>query len=133
MAMESFEVSEVIPAAAARIYRDWLDGEGHAAMTGAPASGSAEAGSAFTAWGGYISGETVELEAGRRILQAWRTTDFPEGSDSSRLEILLEPEGTSTRVIIRHSEIPEAVSGRYADGWFKHYFEPMKAHYGEGS
>ena len=52
MSTDSIEVSGVIPATPAQIWEAWLDGERHAAMTGAPAtSEGAEPGDRFTAWG----------------------------------------------------------------------------------
>src|SRR5687767_4141016 len=107
MPAESIRVSDVIPASAEQIYRSWLDSGQHGKMTGAPASGDASIGARFYAWDGYIEGSTVELEPSRRIVQRWRTSEFPAGSPDSRLEILLEPSGTGTTVTILHSEIPE--------------------------
>ena len=121
-----FEVSAVISATPQRIYDAWLDGDGHARMTGAAATGSAEVGAAFTAWGGYISGTNLELEAGRRIVQAWRTTQFTADEGDSRVEVTLEPVDGGTRVVIRHGDLP-AHGEQYRQGWEDHYFAPMRA------
>ena len=47
-------------------------------MTGSPAIVDPEIGGAFEAWDGYISGRTLSLEPGRRIVQSWRTSEFAE-------------------------------------------------------
>lgn len=129
--LESIEVADVIPASPKQIYDAWLDSVGHAALTGgSTAKVDPRPGGRFSAWDGYISGTTLELDPNRRIVQAWRTTEFPEGSQDSRLEVLLEPAKGGTRVTFHHSGIPEGQSQEYAQGWVDYYFEPMKRHFG---
>ena len=127
MKRTSFSVSAVIPASPDEVYRAWTSSKGHAAMTGSPATASARVGGAFTAWEGYILGTNLELEPGRRIVQAWRTTDFPEDAPDSRLEVLLVPAKGGTKVTIRHGDIPPGKTTDYRRGWKDFYFIPMKA------
>jgi len=129
---DSFEVSETIPASPDRIYRAWLDGAEHGAMTGGDANADANIGSSFDAWDGYISGTNLELEPGRRIVQAWRTRDFPEGAPDSRLEIELTPDGEGTRIMLRHTDLPDGQGADYEEGWREHYFIPMRAYFLSG-
>ena len=75
---ESFEIFIFFPGITAQqIYNAWLDSEAHSAFTGSPAQIDPQVGGQFTAWDGYIQGQTLETEPFRRILQAWRTTEFP--------------------------------------------------------
>ena len=74
---ESFEVSTVLPASAERIYKAWLSSDEHAAFIGASAETSSEVGARFSMWDGYIEGVNEELEPSHRIVQRWRTTEFP--------------------------------------------------------
>lgn len=127
---ESFTISTFIPAAPLRVYEAWLDSREHAALTGAKAEVEPGIGGAFTAWDGYIRGRTLELAEGQRILQSWRTTEFPIGSEDSLLELVLEEASGGTRVILRHSGIPEGQGASYQSGWGDHYFEPMKRYFG---
>ena len=71
----------------------------------------------------------LELDPPRRIVQSWRTTEFPEGSPDSRLEVLLEPDGAGTRLTLVHTEIPDGQGARYEEGWKENYFTPMKAYF----
>jgi activator of HSP90 ATPase len=118
-------VTEVIEASQEAIYDAWLDGAGHAAMTGAEATGQAEVGAAFTAWDGYITGHNLALERPRRIVQAWRTSQFSDEEADSRVEVLLEAVRGGTRITLHHTELP-AHGEIYRQGWIEHYFEPMK-------
>jgi uncharacterized protein YndB with AHSA1/START domain len=123
------ELSVVLPVPREILYRAWLDGDEHSAFTGAPASSDPRVGGAFSAWDGYISGVTEELDAHVRIVQSWRTTAFPEDSEDSELEIVFEDAADGTRLLLRHSNIPPDQVASYLDGWKTHYFEPMRRYF----
>ncbi|HYV43313.1 MAG TPA: SRPBCC domain-containing protein [Myxococcaceae bacterium] len=131
MASDWFEIQTVIPAAPEDVYRAWLDGKEHGRMTGGPARGEPVVGAEHGAWDGYIRGRNLELEPGVRIVQSWRTTEFPEGAPDSRLEVLLRAAPAGTRLVLRHSEIPEGQGASYEEGWVEHYFEPMEKYFGK--
>ncbi len=126
---ESFTLTALIPATPLRVYEAWLDEREHGAFTGARAQAEPGIGGAFTAWDGYIRGRNLELSEGQRILQSWRTTKFPPGSEDSLLELLLEESASGTRLVLRHSGIPEGQGDGYEQGWVEHYFEPLKRYF----
>ena len=125
-----FEVSDVIPASPDAVYAAWLNSDEHSKMTGSPAVVSANVGGKFEAWDGYIQGTNLDLEAPRRILQLWRTSEFAESDEDSRLEILFVAEEGGTKVTIKHSELPSH-GMQYHQGWIDAYFNPMKEYFGE--
>ena len=124
----SFEISTVLPASPSEIYKAWLTSEGHTAMTGSPADVSTKVGDRFKAWDGYITGENLALEPGRRIVQSWRTTEFANEDQDSLIEILLEPIFEQTRLVLRHSNLPEH-GVQYEQGWEDSYFSPMRTYF----
>jgi activator of HSP90 ATPase len=127
---ESFEMSAFFPGITAeRLYRAWLNGEEHAAMTGSPAQIEPHVGGHFAAWDGYISGVTLELQPFYLIVQAWRTTEFPAEAPDSRLEVWLEGKDGGTQLRLVHTEIPDGQSEDYRQGWEEFYFEPMGAYF----
>ena len=73
----------VVPAPPAKVYEAFVNPRIHAAFTASPATGSARVGGKFTAWDGYISGVNRELVPGRKIVQDWRTTEWPVGAEAS--------------------------------------------------
>ena len=101
---ETIEVSRVIPARPERVFNAWLDASEHSLMTGGEAATVNPDGS-FTAYDGYISGRTLDTAPHSRIVQTWRSTEFPDGAADSRLEVLLEPEGEGTKVTLKHSDL----------------------------
>lgn len=124
-----FTVSIVLSSTPEEIFRAWLSTEGHAAMTGSPAKVEPRVGGKFSAWDGYIFGTTLEMKPYSHIVQAWRTTEFPEGSADSRVEILLEAVEGGTKITLIHSEIPEGQADDYKKGWDDFYFIPMKEYF----
>lgn len=122
---ESRTVTAEIPASPEAIFDAWMSSRGHSDMTGSDATVDARVGGAFTAWDGYIEGRTLELDRPRRIVQAWRTSEFPEGAPDSRVVVDLEKTDDATRVTITHTDIPDGQGDAYEHGWQEYYFLPM--------
>jgi activator of HSP90 ATPase len=126
---EKLKMSVILPVKPDKLYHAWLDSKMHAEFTGDAAHIDPKVGGKYTAWDGYIMGKNLELETPKRILQSWRTTEFPEGAPDSTLEILIEPDGEGSKLTLIHTEIPEGQSEEYKQGWKDYYFAPMKAYF----
>ena len=125
-----FIVSDIVPAGAPEIYDAWLDSAGHAAMTGGQAARiTATPGAAFSAWNGYITGQTRSLEPGRRIVQSWRTSKFTDADADSEIDVTLEAAPGGTRVTVNHRNVPDGHTSYRDGGWQNNYFEPMKRYF----
>lgn len=126
---KSLELSVFIPAIPKKIYEAWLSAKKHTAMTGAGAEIDPKVGGMFTAWDGYIEGKNIELVPNKKIVQAWRTSEFPARSKDSQVEIFFEKEKTGTRVTLIHTNIPKGQEEGYRVGWEDYYFKPMKKYF----
>jgi activator of HSP90 ATPase len=124
-----FSLSEIIRAKPAEIYEAWLSSEGHTAMTGNPANVDSNVGGEFSAWDGYILGKTLQMMPNQRIVQTWRTSEFPDEAPDSHLEVLLEEVPEGTRITLTHSNMPEDQVESYRQGWEDFYFKPMKDYF----
>lgn len=124
---ETITVSRVFQVTPERLYEAWLDPQEHGAMT--KTSVTADTDGSFTASDGYISGKTIDRVPGRRIIQQWRTTQFPEGAPDSRVELTLSPGPSGTTLTLAQSNIPEGQGDDYAAGWQKFYFDPMESYF----
>jgi activator of HSP90 ATPase len=129
MGSNEFELTATFPVPAEEIFEAWLSSEGHSQMTGSAANVEGRIDGVFHAWDGYIWGVTREMERPRRIVQAWRTSEFPEESPDSQVEILLEKIKGGTKLTLRHSNIPEGQAESYKQGWEDFYFKPMKEYF----
>ena len=124
-----FTLTVMINAKAGTIYKAWLSSEGHSAITGSPAKVEGIVGGNFVAWNGYIEGMFLELKENKRIVQAWRTTEFPAEAEDSIVEILLEEDHGKTKLTLKHSNIPAGQADSYKSGWDDFYFNPMKKYF----
>jgi uncharacterized protein YndB with AHSA1/START domain len=131
MSYESLSLSELIPATEEEIYSAWLNSNEHSAFTGDQAEIDPVVGGRHSTFGGYAQGAIIDLIPARRIVQTWRTNDFPEGSPDSRLELTLEATVGGTMVTLLHTEIPDGQSDNYREGWVKYYFEALKKYFAE--
>lgn len=130
MAFDSLRMVAIIPATPERIYAAWLSSAEHSKFTGGDALIEPGVGGKHTAWDDYISGTNVELVPGKKIVQTWRTTEFPAGAPDSRIELQLAPKGKGeTTVTLIHTEIPHGQGSLYKGEWGEHYFEPMREYF----
>jgi activator of HSP90 ATPase len=125
----AYELTEIVPASPDDIYRAWMSSDEHGAMTGGSATIDPRVGGDFEAWDGYITGRTLALEPGRRIVQSWRTSEFAESDPDSEIEVLLEPVEAGTRLTLRHRNVPADQPDYEHDGWQENYFDPMKEYF----
>lgn len=128
-AVESLELRTTFGASPERVLSAWLDSAEHTAFTGSDATVEARVGGKHTAWNGYIEGEILELQPGRRIVMSWRTTEFPPGQPDSIVVIEAEPEGGGTELRLLHTELPPGGAEKYGKGWTEFYFAPMTSYF----
>lgn len=126
-----FTLVVTINSKAEKFYEAYLSSEGHTALTGSPARVDGTVDGDFTAWDGYIQGMFLELEKNKRIVQAWRTAEFPEDAEDSIVEILLEEDHGKTKLTLKHTNIPEGQANDYKTGWEDFYFKPMREYFGK--
>ena len=124
-----FKLTCTLPASPEAVYDAWLDSARHSAMTGAPATISNRVGEPYAAWDGYITGRTLELVPGRRIVQSWRTSEFEESDPDSTVTVDLAPTKTGTRLTLAHCGVPDGQTDYENGGWRDFYFSPMKAYF----
>lgn len=98
---------------------------------GKPVELSPEAGGAFSAFGGHITGRNVELVPNERIVQAWRAASWGPGQYSiARFE--LAEQGSGTKLIFDHTGFPLGQGAHLAEGWQTNYWEPLEKYLAQG-
>jgi activator of HSP90 ATPase len=121
----------LIPATPVEVYDAFINARKHRAFTGAGATCGARVGGKFTAWDGYISGKILELDLGKRIVQEWRTTEWPEGAPPSQLDLSFKKKGNGTVISMIHSRVPAEQAAAYRKGWIDYYWNPLKKYFQE--
>jgi activator of HSP90 ATPase len=111
---------------AREVYAALMNEKKHAQFTGEPARVRAKAGAAFSCYGNYITGITLELEPARRIVQAWRSQGWPPGHYSIVTFALSKRSGGRTRLRFTQVGVPAGDYARKNQGWRTHYWQPLK-------
>jgi uncharacterized protein YndB with AHSA1/START domain len=118
----------VIKASPQHIYETLTNSKQFSEFTGgAVADISPQPGGAFSCFGGMISGCNVELVPNRRIVQAWRAGNWPEGVYSI-VRFELEPDGAETKIIFDQSGFPDESRTHLESGWYKMYWDPIRSY-----
>jgi activator of HSP90 ATPase len=119
----------VVHAPPDEVYAAFVNPRKHAAFTNSPATGSARVGGTFTAWDGCISGVPRQLVKGKKIVQEWQTTEWPEGAEPSRLELTFTAAKGGTEIHMAHSNVPAEQAESYRRGWKDYYWTPLKTYF----
>jgi activator of HSP90 ATPase len=89
-----------------------------------PAEISADEGSAFALFGGYITGRQVHLKPNELIVQAWRSASWGPGLYSiARFE--LKDRGEGSMILFDHGGFPNGEAEHLAAGWQANYWTPL--------
>ena len=127
--MDSIKLTKAFSVKPKVIYSAWLNSKEHSKMTGSKAKVNQKLNSSFSAWDGYITGKTTELQPNKKIIQQWRTTEFPDDAPDSIVEIELKETADGTELIMLHKNIPEGQGESYKNGWDDFYFKPMEEYF----
>jgi activator of HSP90 ATPase len=134
---ESIHQEPIFKASPKRIYEALLDPKQFdkvTQMSGAmkgmslaskPTEISAEAGGAFSLFGGYVTGRHIELVPNMRIVQAWRAGSWGPG-DYSITRFELTEQGSATKIIFDHTGFPKGTAEHLASGWRSNYWQPLE-------
>jgi activator of HSP90 ATPase len=121
--------NHVFAAKPADVYNALMSSKIHAKFTGSKASGSARVGGKFTAWDGYITAKNLELIKGEKIVQEWKTSEWPEGYPPSILTLKLKAKGGGAELTMIHSKVPASQADNYDSGWVSSYWDPLRAYF----
>ena len=107
------------------VYDTLVRASEHAKFTGAAARLEAKVGGRFELWDGSLTGVVVELDPGRRIVLAWRSTEWPPGHYSIA-DFGLRASRGGTKLEFSQYGIPSDDYDDIAGGWKTFYWDPLK-------
>ncbi len=109
------------------VYDLLADSRKRTEVTGRKAAISRQVGGTFSTDNGSVTGVNVDLVPGKRLVQAWRRHDFPEGV-YSMAAITLEPtDRGGTELVLTHRGVPKHLIPETEDYWRQCYWARMKA------
>lgn len=106
------------------VYDALMDSKTHAKFTGQPAKISGTEGGKFSVYGGYATGVNVKLVPGKKIVQTWRASDWPEDAEST-VTFELAKSGKGTKLTFTQTGVPDEEKDSIAQGWKDYYWQPM--------
>ncbi|HXI84116.1 MAG TPA: SRPBCC domain-containing protein [Verrucomicrobiae bacterium] len=115
-----------IRATPAKVYAALMDEKKHAQFTDARARIERRVGGTFTCYGTYINGITLELQPGKRIVQAWRSRNWPKGIYTIVTFKLSKAAGGRTTLRFSQMGVPASDYREKNKGWRTHYWVPLK-------
>lgn len=127
--MKTIKQTVHINAKPEEVYEAYVDAKKHGEFTGGETKfeiplrsggqsfeGQAKVGGKFDIWEGELTGENVELVPGKRIVQKWRSNDWPEWHYSD-LVIELKADGEGTELTLAQKNVPDDKFEDIDDGW----------------
>jgi uncharacterized protein YndB with AHSA1/START domain len=116
-----------------RVFNAWMDPREHAQFTGGGlATIEPWTGGRFTAFEGEMHGIFLGVDVGVRIVQTWRTPEFPPESRDSRLTVTFEPAPGGTKLRIQHADVPPRLLRKLQKGWESNYLKPLSKYFVPG-
>ena len=127
MKTTTIKQTATFPATPEEVYQLIMDQKKHAVFTGGKVTMSTKVKGKFNIFGGYIHGWNIELEEGRKIVQAWHFAEEGWPDDHySVCTFLFEKAGDKTKLTFRQTEVPEQAAEALKEGWKQYYWVPMK-------
>lgn len=111
------------------VFEALMDSKKHSAFTGGKAKIGQKAGEKFSAYDGYITGENIQIVAGKKIVQSWHASDWPEGH-FSKATFELKKTKNGTMLSFTQTNVPLEFFEDISSGWHEHYWEKMKEFFG---
>ncbi len=117
-----------INASPKEVYEALMNSKKHAEFTGDDAQISPEVRGKFTCYGDYIEGENIELEQDKKIVQKWRSPDWPKNHYSTAT-FELEPDGDNTKLVFTQVNVPDDKCDSISQGWHDHYWDKLNDYF----
>lgn len=120
-----------IPASPQEVYDAIMNSSKHSKFTGEKAVIGKKVGNTYSTYGGYITGENLELIPGKKIVQTWVAMEdkWPEGH-VSKITFKFSAKGKGTLITFVHEDVPEVIARNFVSGWKDFYWTPLKKYFG---
>jgi activator of HSP90 ATPase len=111
-----------------QVYDALMRSKEHASFSGAPAKISPVEGGEFRCFGTSIEGRNVSLIPGKRIVQAWRISEWDDGVYSI-VRFELEKTKSGTKLVFDHTGVPSDALAGITSGWVEHYWDNLTKYF----
>jgi activator of HSP90 ATPase len=128
--MKTIQQTILFDAAPMEVYNLFMDEDKHSEITDSDVEMSNEVEGTFEIFDGYCHGYNIELEKGRKIVQAWHFEEDGWADDHfSTCTFLLEAVPGGTKLEFTQTGVPEHTYEALVNGWKQFYWEPMQEYF----
>jgi len=113
------------------IYETLLDSQRVQAFTQSASNVSKEINKQYTLFGGSITVINIELVPNEKIVQKWRSADWPEGHFST-VTMTFKNEDNGTKLYLKQINVPASDYQRTQANWHNFYWQRIKMVFGYG-
>lgn len=110
------------------VFKLLTDSKVQSAFTGKKAMLPKKIGAKFSTASGFVTGIIVDLSPGKRVVQAWRDKDFPEGIFSMASFQLKKVREGETELILTHRGVPKELIPGIERFWRESYWQKMRTY-----
>lgn len=110
-----------------KVYELLMDAKLHGKFTGGKVKISTKIHGEFNVFDGYCHGYNLELEEGKKIIQAWNFKE--EGWPAEHYSVctfLFKKDGKNTKLSFTQNDVPAHKIESLKSGWKNYYWNPMK-------
>eukprot|EP01120_Amphizonella_sp_Union-15-10_P008490 TRINITY_DN3062_c0_g1_i1.p1 TRINITY_DN3062_c0_g1~~TRINITY_DN3062_c0_g1_i1.p1 ORF type:complete len:336 (-),score=74.95 TRINITY_DN3062_c0_g1_i1:7-1014(-) len=111
------------------LYETFMDSGRMSGATQAPAHVVPQVNGDFSLFAGSVTGKTVELTPGEKIVQKWRFSSWPQDHFST-VTFSFKPDSQGTELLLEQVGIPSSDYDRTLNGWESHFWQRIRAAFG---
>jgi len=109
-----------------KLYELYMDPKLHGMITAGPVKISEKPGGKLEAFGGYITGKTLQVVKNKLVVQQWHGSDWDAQSEDSVFVLSFEQKGKDAILNVFHANVPDKHAADLDKGWQGHYWKPWK-------
>jgi len=125
MGLKNLKQTVTLRASPRDVYETLMDPKEHAKFSGAPAKMDRKVGGRFAHYGSDLSGFLLDFEKDRKIVLAWRSSDWTP-RHYSIAQFTIAPTKGGTKLVFEQFGIPPEDFEGIREGWKSYYWAPMK-------
>ncbi|MEP6795939.1 MAG: SRPBCC family protein [Saprospiraceae bacterium] len=115
------------PATPEKLFDMLMSGKTMSAFHGGKTTMNKRANGKFTVFDGYCHGYNIELDPGKKIVQAWHFKEEGWPDDHfSTCTFLLTPTSKGTKLTFTQTDVPASAYDGLNEGWKEYYWEPIQ-------
>jgi uncharacterized protein YndB with AHSA1/START domain len=127
MKAKSFTLSLSLPFSTEVIFTALTNARQITAWSGQSGKVQPTIGGKMELFDGWVKGNVLAYESGKRLSFTWKPTEWAKESQSSIVTCLFKPTKTGSKIVLKHSGFPnDSELQSHKAGWTEFVFDPLK-------